>query len=238
MCISGSPLASWRQLAELVESVSAQLDAVAAAGPPGQDRRGILDLHLWTDLPLRTIDEIEAALRERLAAAGWDHPRRCSALLCRLDLTLTVPGKGERGAQTYHVSYVCTDEDAGGGLVEDRRHRNMHPMLAERLDLGRLAEFEIERLDSVEDVYLFRGVARANSRDERLFVVAEIRDVTPALDETGQIVGLPHMERMFQQALSAIRRYQAHRTPGKRLLHNEVWLYVRPEWILRGAIWR
>ncbi len=224
-------------LAELVASVSALLDAVAAAGPPGQDRRGILDLHLWTDLPLRTIDEIEAALRERLAAAGWDHPRRRSALLCRLDFTLTVPGKGERGAQTYHVSYVCTDEGAGGDLVEDRRHRNMHPMLAERLDLGRLAEFEIERLDSVEDVYLFRGVARANSRDERLFVVAEIRDVTPALDETGQIVGLPHMERMFQQALSAIRRYQAHRTPGKRLMHNEVWLYVRPEWILRGSIW-
>ena len=221
-------------LARLVDSISGRLDAVAADGQPERIVRGVLDFHLWTDLPLRSFDEVEAALRARLTAAGWDRPHARSAVLDRLDLTVTVPGGGERGSHTYHVSYVCTDE----GLVEDRRHRNMHPMLAERLDLGRLDEFEIERLDSVEDVYLFRGVARSNSRDERLFVVAEIRDVTPALDETGQVVGLPHMERMFAQALSAMRRYQAHRTPGKRLLHNEILLHVRPEWLLRGSIWR
>jgi acetyl/propionyl-CoA carboxylase alpha subunit/acetyl-CoA carboxylase carboxyltransferase component len=221
-------------LADLVDSVCGRLDAVAVDAISSPTARGILDFHLWTDLPLRTIDEVEAALRQRLTAAGWGRPRDRSALLSRLDLTVAVPGQLERGAQTYFVSYLCTDE----GLVEDRRHRNMHPMLAERLDLGRLDEFEIERLDSVEDVYLFRGVARSNSRDERLFVVAEIRDVTPALDETGRVVGLPHMERMFGQALSAMRRYQAHRTPAKRLLHNEVLLYVRPDWLLRGAIWR
>ncbi len=220
------------QLGELVDSVCGQLHRkLVGSEPPAQE---VLDFHLWSNLALHSIDEVEAALRERLNAAGWDHPRDRSALLCRLDLTVTVPGTSARGAQTYHVSYLCTDS----GLVEDRRHRNMHPMLAERLDLGRLAEFDIERLDSAEDVYLFRGVARSNSRDERLFVVAEIRDVTPALDEAGQVVGLPHMERMFGQALSAMRRYQAHRTPGKRLLHNEVLLYVRPEWLLRGAIWR
>ncbi len=223
-------------LAQLTDHVAQRLEVIAASAT-GERSRGILDFHLWTDDPLRGIDEVEAALRERLIAAGWGRPCDRSALLDRIDLTLTVPTSDERGAQTYHVSYVCTGA-GGAGLQEDRRHRNMHPMLAERLDLGRLAEFDIERLDSVEDVYLFRGVARSNSRDERLFAVAEIRDVTPAYDETGQIVGLPHMERMFQQALSAMRRYQAHRTPGKRLLHNEVLFHVRPEWLLRGSIWR
>ncbi len=225
-----------RTLGELTGHVAERLDAIAAAGT-AERSRGILDFHLWTEEPLRGIDEVEGALRERLIAAGWGSPCNRSALLHRIDLTLTVPTQGERGEQTYHVSYLCTAAP-GAGLEEDRRHRNMHPMLAERLDLGRLAEFDIERLDSVEDVYLFRGVARSNSRDERLFAVAEIRDVTPAYDETGQIVGLPHMERMFQQALSAMRRYQAHRMPGKRLLHNEVLFYVRPEWLLRGSIWR
>jgi acetyl/propionyl-CoA carboxylase alpha subunit/acetyl-CoA carboxylase carboxyltransferase component len=223
-------------LAQLTDGVVGRLEAIAAArdSGAGAGARGVLDFHLWSEEPLRGIDDVEAALRERLASAGWDRPRERSALLDRIDLTLTVPARRERGAQTYHVSYTCTDD----GLEEDRRHRNMHPMIAERLDLGRLAEFDIERLDSVEDVYLFRGVARANTRDERLFAFAEVRDVTPARDETGQIVGLPNLERMFQQALSAMRRYQAHRTPGKRLLHNEVLLYVRPEWLLRGSIWR
>jgi acetyl/propionyl-CoA carboxylase alpha subunit/acetyl-CoA carboxylase carboxyltransferase component len=221
-------------LSGLVQSMADRLGDVAADTGLAGEASGVLDLHLWTDLALQGIDDVEAAVRKRLAEGGWERPRERGSLLRRLDITLTAAPSDKRGSQTYHVSYLCEE----GALVEDRRHRNMHPMLAERLDLGRLSEFDIERLDSVEDVYLFRGVARANSRDERLFVVAEIRDVTPALDEHGQIVGLPHMERMFQQALSAVRRYQAHRMPGKRLLHNEVMLYVRPEWLLRGAIWR
>ena len=38
---------------------------------------------------------------------------------------------------------------------------------------------------SVEDVYLFRGVARDNPSDERLFALAEVRDLTPVRDDEG-----------------------------------------------------
>ena len=47
------------------------------------------------------------------------------------------------------------------------------------------SEFSLERLPSAEDVYLFHGVARANPKDERLFALAEVRDLTPVRDEDG-----------------------------------------------------
>ena len=78
-------------------------------------------------------------------------------------------------------------------------------MLAKRLELWQLSEFSLERLASVEDVYLFRGVANDNPDDERLFALAEVRDLTPVRDESGKVVALPHLERMTLQALAAMR---------------------------------
>ena len=57
-------------------------------------------------------------------------------------------------------------------------------MMGKRLHLWRLNNFKIERLPSVEDVYLLHAVARDNPKDERLFACAEVRDVTPVRDET------------------------------------------------------
>ena len=64
------------------------------------------------------------------------------------------------------------------GLVEDEVLRGLHPMMAHRLHLWRLSEFAIERLPSAEDVYLFHGTGRSNPKDERLFALAEVRDLT------------------------------------------------------------
>jgi len=55
-------------------------------------------------------------------------------------------------------------------------------MMANRLHLWRLKEFTIERLPSVEDVYLLHAVAHENPKDERLFACAEVRDLTPVRD--------------------------------------------------------
>ena len=52
-------------------------------------------------------------------------------------------------------------------------------MMAKRLHLSRLSNFNIERLSSAEDVYLLHAVARDNPKDERLIACAEVRDVTP-----------------------------------------------------------
>ena len=70
-----------------------------------------------------------------------------------------------------------------GGWSRTSVLRGLHPMMAERLDLWRLSNFALERLPSAEDVYLFRGVARENPKDERLFALAEVRDLTPVRDE-------------------------------------------------------
>jgi hypothetical protein len=86
-------------------------------------------------------------------------------------------------------------------------------MMAKRLHLWRLSNFKIERLPSVEDVYLLHAVARDNPKDERLFACAEVRDVTPVRDEAGRIVQLPHLERMLTEAMAGIRLFQSRRPP-------------------------
>ena len=101
-------------------------------------------------------------------------------------------------------------------------------MMAKRLELWRLRNFHVDRLPSVEDVYLFRGVARDNPKDERLFALAEVRDVTAVRDGSGALVQIPHLERMLMETMNAIRREQLRRPPGDRLQWNRVLLYVRP----------
>jgi acetyl-CoA carboxylase carboxyltransferase component len=100
--------------------------------------------------------------------------------------------------------------------------------MAERLRLWRLSEFELERLPSAEDVYLLRGTARSNPADERLFAVAEVRDLTPVRDADGQVVALPELERMLGEALEGMRRAQAQRPAREKLLWNRVMLYAWP----------
>ena len=61
----------------------------------------------------------------------------------------------------------------------------VHPEMAERLNLWRMSEFALERIASPADVYLFRGVGRTNPKDERLFALAEVRELTIVRDENG-----------------------------------------------------
>jgi len=118
--------------------------------------------------------------------------------------------------------------DASGALVEQRDLRGLHPMMAERMELWRLANFELERLSSAPDVYLFRAVARDNPRDERLVAVAEVRDLTPVRDDDGRIAALPELERMVRDAFEAMRSAQSRRPARQRLLWNRLLLYAWP----------
>ena len=101
-------------------------------------------------------------------------------------------------------------------------------MIAQRLRLSRLEAFELERLPSAEDVYLFHARARENPKDERLFAFAEVRDVTPVRDAQGRLAQVPHLERMFMECAAAIRAFQARRPTGERLQWNRVHLDVWP----------
>ncbi|HEY2291235.1 MAG TPA: carboxyl transferase domain-containing protein, partial [Thermoanaerobaculia bacterium] len=122
----------------------------------------------------------------------------------------------------------------GGEITEDRIYRGIHPLVALRLELWRLQEFHLDRLESPEGVYLFHGVARENPRDERLFAMAEVRDLTPVRDAEGRVVQLPQLEHMLMEALAGIRRFQSRRAAGERLQWNRVLLGVWPPVDLRA----
>jgi acetyl/propionyl-CoA carboxylase alpha subunit/acetyl-CoA carboxylase carboxyltransferase component len=116
---------------------------------------------------------------------------------------------------------------------EDKVLRGLHPMMGKRLSLWRLNNFRIERLPSVEDVYLFHAIAHDNPKDERLFACAEVRDMTPVRDESGRIVQLPHLERMLAETLAGIRLFQSRRSLSERLYWNRILLYVWPPLTLK-----
>jgi acetyl-CoA carboxylase carboxyltransferase component len=214
--------ASAEGLPAMVRAAARHLRDVPAGHGP------ILDVHLWQ---AGEPDEVEAAaerLGRSLADPGFG--RR----MHRVDVTITAEPPQPRPAVTYHFCFRSGE----GGLVEDPLYRNLHPMLAKRLNLERLRRFSIARLDSAEDVYLFHGVARDNPRDERLFALAEVRDLTPVHGEGGQVVGFPLLERILMEALSAVRRFQSRRPAEQRLLENVVLLHVRPPWTVPVGLWR
>ncbi|HET9608375.1 MAG TPA: carboxyl transferase domain-containing protein [Acidimicrobiales bacterium] len=191
-------------------------------------RRPVLDVHVWQAGEPGDVEAVRERLQDALSSPGFGRPMH------RIDVTITGEPLGSRAAVTYHYCFRSGD----GGLVEDPLYRNLHPMLAKRLNLGRLCRFAITRLDSAEDVYLFHGVARDNAKDERLFALAEVRDLTPVHDEEGQVVGFPLLERILMETLSGIRRFQSHQPPERRLLENVVMLHVRPPWTVPVELWR
>src|SRR6185436_3684196 len=90
-----------------------------------------------------------------------------------------------------------------------------------------------DRLPAPEGVWLFKGVAHTNPRDERLFAVAEVRDLTPVRDEHGWVIHLPQLEHRLMEALAGIRRFQSRRPAGERLQWNRVLLFLWPPVELR-----
>jgi acetyl/propionyl-CoA carboxylase alpha subunit/acetyl-CoA carboxylase carboxyltransferase component len=115
------------------------------------------------------------------------------------------------------------------GFQEQEILRGLHPMLAERLELWRLENFETKQLRVSDDIYLFHAVARDNPKDERLFSFVEVRDMTPVLNDAGDVIEIPGLEWKFLEALSDIRDFQSRRPPRQRLHWNRVMLIVRPE---------
>jgi acetyl/propionyl-CoA carboxylase alpha subunit/acetyl-CoA carboxylase carboxyltransferase component len=188
-----------------------------AATLPGDDL-AVLDLYAEHRGESPSPDELAATLRAALAHVPWP------AALHRIVVAVAQPsrGRGMSAIDTFTFRH-CPE-----GLVEDRVLRGLHPMMAKRLALWRLRNFALERLPAPEDVYAFRGVAHANAKDERLFALAEVRDLTPVRDDEGRIAALPELERILVEVVETIRGFQARRAPSKRLLWNRVQLYVWP----------
>ena len=191
------------------------------------ERQVVVDLELWRHGETADIDTVIAEAEKLLAGCHFGR------LLRRLDLTVTtLEGAAAERFRTHHVTYRQRD----GQFVEDPLYRNLHPMLAKRLDLWRLANFELRRLRSAEDVYVFHAVAHDNTADHRLFALAEVRDLTPAR-AAGGAVRYPRLELMGLLALSAMQEALTTSDGRNRPAANRIVLYVRPPWDVPRDAW-
>ncbi len=173
----------------------------------------VVDLYLsWPDRPTDP-DELSDRLRDRLS--------EFDVLRSTRRVTVTVATRaGEIETVTFRPD--------GDGLAEEHVIRGMHPLTAQRLDLWRLKNFDGKRLPSAEDTYLLHVVAKENPNDERLIAMAEVRDATPLLNATGEVIGFPTVERLLTACMDSLRRARASLGNGRRLDHNRIFLYAWP----------
>ena len=214
------------ELPAFASALSAHLSTIDS------DRPVVVDVESWRNAPFEAADEMARRLDGLLAHTRFGRD------LHRLTITVTSATDGAEHAEEHQRTQSFTYLQSAGTFAEDTLFRNMHPMIAERMELWRLSNFELSRLASAEDVYLFRAVARSNPQDERLIALAEVRDLTPARDAAGAITGYPHMEGMLAEALAGIRRALRGRPPRQRPMNNRVVLYVRPAWDIPTSTWR
>ncbi len=208
-------LATHAEYSKLADVARSLLPMIAAV-PANHDIA--IDFSVFRSGWLGDTEVIQQELRSVLNRVGFTRSMR------RITVTVGSPGHGPGMGGTLHFTYRLV----GDTYEEEKFFRGVHPLMAKRLHLWRLANFKIERLPSAEDVYLIHGVARDNPKDERLFVCAEVRDVTPVRDEAGRIVQLPHLERMLTEAMAGIRLFQSKRSTYQRLHWNRILLNVWP----------
>jgi acetyl/propionyl-CoA carboxylase alpha subunit/acetyl-CoA carboxylase carboxyltransferase component len=209
--------AAYQRLSEAARAMCPCLEEV----PAGDDI--VIDLYLWNSGWLADPEVTQQEVNSGLNQARFPRP------IQRIVVAVSGPGCGEGIGGMQHFTY----QPSANTYEEEKLFRGVHPMMAERLHLWRLKNFTVERLPSVEDVYLLHAKANENPKDERLFAAAEVRDLTPVRDGTGRIVQLPHLERMFAETVAGIRLFQSRRDPRERLYWNRIFLYVWPVFDLK-----
>jgi acetyl-CoA carboxylase carboxyltransferase component len=122
------------------------------------------------------------------------------------------------------------------GLRAAGSYHGIHPEAARRIDLGRLDNFELERLFVGGDgIYCFHGRSRALPADERIFVLADAR-VRSSGDGRDAALFVPAFEHAFTEATRALRTVVNLRDPKRRLQWNRIALYVAPAIFLDADI--
>ncbi len=186
-------------------------DHVSACAPGQQ---AVVDLYLaWPDAPT-DVNECSAALLERLTAISFVHDVR------RVAIGVCCPGRA--------VSYF-TLRPRDGALYEDDLVRGLHPMVGRRLDLWRLRDFDITRIDAPEDVLLYHCIAKHNEADQRLVAMTQVRELTVVRDDDDHVSSLPQVERAIANCVEGIRRARALRATRQVALDmNHVWVHIWP----------
>ncbi|MDH3684977.1 MAG: ATP-grasp domain-containing protein, partial [Myxococcales bacterium] len=144
----------------------------------------------------------------------------------RLTVNFVKAGQPDR-----HVTWVPSRET----LRKDESLCGVHPEAAVRIDLARLAKFELERIESPDGIYCFYGRSREEARDERVFVLADVRGRSPDAGHEIQL-HLPAFEQAYYDATRAMRSLLGHRDPKRRLQWNRITLSVAPPILLEEGI--
>jgi acetyl/propionyl-CoA carboxylase alpha subunit/acetyl-CoA carboxylase carboxyltransferase component len=195
-------LSSLRSMNRLIADVAAEHEIV-------------IDVYAWRSNQAND-QEASQDLQNTLNAVGFTRSIR------RIVVEIASPPCAQATESMQHFTYRLTD----GQWSEEKLYRNIHPMMAKRLHLWRMSNFDLERLPSADDIYLLHAVARENPKDERLIACAEVRDITPIRNSEGRVVQLPHLERMLTEAMASIRLAQSRRPANRRLYWNRIFLYV------------
>jgi acetyl-CoA carboxylase carboxyltransferase component/pyruvate/2-oxoglutarate dehydrogenase complex dihydrolipoamide acyltransferase (E2) component len=199
---------------------SAALAPQVADVDPG--RSVVVDVATWHSGEPSDIAETAKQVGETLKACAFGRS------LQRIDVAV---------ASLAHQAVHSVSFSGGGepGFTENPLYRNLHPMLAKRLEIWRLGNFELERRQAPEDVHLFFGIARANPTDRRLFALAEIRDLDAARDAVTGEVTYPRIERTGLLAMAAMRTELSRFALRDRPVANRLVLDVAPPWTLPAA---
>ncbi|MDX6239095.1 MAG: hypothetical protein QOG10_3910 [Kribbellaceae bacterium] len=194
-------------------ALAVALAAQVANRAPGQ--QGVVDLYLsWPGAPADA-DECSDQLVAALQPIPFAHDVRRTAIgVC--------PGGGRP------VSYF-TFRPRGADLVEDELVRGLHPMVARRLDLWRLRDFDVTRIDAPEDILIYHCIAKDNAADQRLVAMAQVRELAVVRDEDDRVSSLPQVERVIASCVEGIRRGRARLNSSTVTLDmNHVWVHIWP----------
>ena len=197
--------------------------AVQAAATRGEPTTAIVEVVLYGGLGLG-MAELEAAVQaldcppasvQRLTVA-W-HPQAGD------------PGQPNLGSGIRCRTWLpAVAADGQARLAESTVLRDIHPETARRIELWRLCDFDLERLDAPEQIVAFRGRARSNKDDERIFVYAEVRDAPEQSPAHGRDAHLWDFEQAWFEGLRVLREAQSRCDPRKRFHWNRMTFYIRP----------
>jgi acetyl-CoA carboxylase carboxyltransferase component len=108
---------------------------------------------------------------------------------------------------------------------------------AARIDLDRLRNFEVERLDAPDDLYCFHLRSEEIAGDERLLVLADVRGRSPDEDEGHEAsLHVAAFERDFFEAARCLRNHLSARDPRRRLQWNRIMLFAAPSIYLESEL--
>jgi acetyl/propionyl-CoA carboxylase alpha subunit/acetyl-CoA carboxylase carboxyltransferase component len=203
-------------VAEGTESAG-ESDLPELAGALAGGRTVLVDLYVTSQTPQDQADGDPDARAARIRAKLGVVPPAVD----RVAVAVRRPGDGWPTWFTFRPG-------PDGAPEEDRTQRDLHPMIAERLGLWRFSRFELARLPAALDVHLFRIRGREVPDDQRLMVLADVRDLTILRDQDGRVRGLPQLERTLDDCLDSLRAARSADRELARLDWNRVKLYAWP----------